>query len=510
MRIPSIRWFLVLFGAVNAFTYAGLLPLWEGFDEPFHFGYVQHLATAGTLPQTGVTPLSQEVRQSIELAPGSHVVQMNIPDVMTYAEFYALSVSQQQARMTRLHAIDPNLRTAASIHPNYQAHHPPLAFAMLAPFETLFASIPIARRVMLLRCVAGIASVALMYAFAIWLAGEIGLSGIWVPALLLCTFCSQMYYASVAHVCNDWLAIPLVCGWMAAACRYVRAGTLAAACLLGSITALGLLTKAYFLVLVPLLLLLLLWRRSVAPALACLALVLMSFPWYWRNVVLYGNVSGTLEASRVGLTEVLSAAASVPWLSSIAYMARASVWTGNNSFTNFSVPVINAYLLLIAVLVVCYFVYAERVRAGAVVAAACGVFVGGIAYATVASYVFTQGRSAGASPWYMQPLLVPVLALCMLGARAAGKTGRILAAALTMLSVYLMAATYFAKLIPLYSGFTGGKATLMSLFSWYSQTGESDVMLLPRPLLMTMALLLSVAAIGLAAAIVRGLMRDEE
>jgi len=35
---------LLAYGLLNATLYTGLLPLWEGFDEPFHFAYVQQLA----------------------------------------------------------------------------------------------------------------------------------------------------------------------------------------------------------------------------------------------------------------------------------------------------------------------------------------------------------------------------------------------------------------------------------------------------------------------------------
>ena len=53
---PARPWFriaLLLCGALNAILYAGLLPLWDGFDEPFHYGYVQYLRTHGSLPVLG-------------------------------------------------------------------------------------------------------------------------------------------------------------------------------------------------------------------------------------------------------------------------------------------------------------------------------------------------------------------------------------------------------------------------------------------------------------------------
>ena len=41
---------LLAYGALNAILYATLLPLWDGFDEPFHYSFVQHLARTRELP----------------------------------------------------------------------------------------------------------------------------------------------------------------------------------------------------------------------------------------------------------------------------------------------------------------------------------------------------------------------------------------------------------------------------------------------------------------------------
>jgi hypothetical protein len=485
------------------------LPLWEGFDEPFHFGYVQHLAITRRLPQLGKTALSNEVWESVRLAPASHVIRFNIPAVMTFDEFYRLLPSEQFERMQAVSQVNPQLRDEVSKEMNYQAHHPPLAYALLAPFEWLFSGMPIPKRVFVLRCVGGIASVALTMLGAVWLASEIGLRRIWVEALLLCTFCSQMYYATIAHVANDWLAAPLFTAWLAVACRYLRIRGLRDAAILGGVTAAALLTKAYFLLLLPLLAVSVGFKR---PAAVCAALVLAASPWYWRNLQLYGNVSGTVEATNgVGVPQVLAAASAVPWAISIPYMARASVWTGNNSFTNFSTKTINAYLVLIAGLFALYCFRSERKR-DVFVLASVAVFIMAIAYATIASYVFTNGRSAGASPWYMQPMLVPVLSLCLLGAQASGIAGKCLTAALLAMSVYMLGATYAAKLIPMYMGFSGGKVTLSSLASWYMEGGKTGMSLsiMPVSFVAPIAAAVVLTAAGLGIAICRRLLKDTD
>jgi hypothetical protein len=64
------RWHLVLaFALVNATLYSCFLPLWEGFDEPFHYGYVQSLSADGRFPVFGRATVSVEIDQSFNDVP---------------------------------------------------------------------------------------------------------------------------------------------------------------------------------------------------------------------------------------------------------------------------------------------------------------------------------------------------------------------------------------------------------------------------------------------------------
>src|SRR3989442_5758718 len=79
---------LLIYTALNALLYSMLLPLWEGFDEPFHFGYVQGLANGEGFPDPRTSRLSQEVGSSLLLAPASLAVKGNLPEVTSYPEFF--------------------------------------------------------------------------------------------------------------------------------------------------------------------------------------------------------------------------------------------------------------------------------------------------------------------------------------------------------------------------------------------------------------------------------------
>jgi len=75
---------LLVYGLLNATLYCSLVPLWEGFDEPFHYGYVQTLSVERRLPVLGESVLSDEVWESLHIAPVSHLVKQNLPTTRSY------------------------------------------------------------------------------------------------------------------------------------------------------------------------------------------------------------------------------------------------------------------------------------------------------------------------------------------------------------------------------------------------------------------------------------------
>src|SRR6266498_3837982 len=85
---PWLIFLILAFALTNGVLYALLMPLWEGFDEPYHYGYVQELSVHNRLPALGTTSLSLEVWDSLLLVPVSHVVQRNIPVLMTFGEYF--------------------------------------------------------------------------------------------------------------------------------------------------------------------------------------------------------------------------------------------------------------------------------------------------------------------------------------------------------------------------------------------------------------------------------------
>src|SRR5215471_16124199 len=127
--MKTIYYVLLAYVLTNAALYSVLLPLWEGFDEPFHFGYVQFLANGNGFPDPRMSRLSQEVGASLLLAPASLSVQRNLPQVTSYAEFFRRPESARQQTHLELSQIDHGLRWQPSDFVDYEALQAPLAYA---------------------------------------------------------------------------------------------------------------------------------------------------------------------------------------------------------------------------------------------------------------------------------------------------------------------------------------------------------------------------------------------
>src|SRR4051812_22624779 len=93
----SLRFRIGLFGIAGAILYSSLLPLWEGFDEPFHYAYVASLGCTGSFPVMRATTLPADVVTSLRLAPASTAVKHNLPFAPTYEQYFRLPELQRAA-----------------------------------------------------------------------------------------------------------------------------------------------------------------------------------------------------------------------------------------------------------------------------------------------------------------------------------------------------------------------------------------------------------------------------
>jgi len=339
---------LLGYAVLNATLYSMLLPLWEGFDEPFHFADVQQLATGRGFADARSATLSREVAISLQQAPGSPAVKVNLPEVVAYSEFFAWPPDRRRQIQRSLRDIPLEYRRQSSQPSlNYEAHQAPLAYLLLAVPENLLAPEPLPVRVLILRILGALAGSLLLYAGTRALCGEMGMPEPYRNAALFCLLSSQMTWATLAHVANDWLAVPLAVWTLVAMVRLARYPSTRNAVLAALAISAGLLTKAYFLALVPMFLLISAfrggWRRFTACA---VILIACAGPWYLRNYHLYGSVTGTQESrAGIGPAVVMADAFHLHWLAVTTSSIPAALWTANNSFRTFSAHTLNLVML---------------------------------------------------------------------------------------------------------------------------------------------------------------------
>jgi hypothetical protein len=478
---------LLAYGACNAALYAGLLPLWDGFDEPFHYSYVEQLSRRGELPVQGRATLSQEIWESLALAPGSYLVKRNIGQVIAFDEYFSRTAAERAELRRRLNSIDPREGAVRSDMPNYEAHQPPLAYAVLAVFDRLWSSATLLVRVLRLRLLCGVLSAIAMGLLTLRIAARLGLPEHWAEVAAFLILSSQMFYASTAHVANDWLAIPLAAALILAALtrRTLTFGILLAA---------GLLTKAYFLAALPFA------AYEIYRARRPVALVplLAAIPWYARNLRLYHDLSGMQETAGHGIPvgAILHALSHFPWPRSLGATVTHALWSGNNSDTTFNALTIDVMVVLLAAAAVLWLRHRRPVDTTLLVAAAS--FAAGLLYSTLLSYTVTAGVQISPSPWYVQPLFAPTLCLCVAGMARSGRAGAALRIATVSLWTYVICATWLAKLVPLYGGYSG-RTSVANLWRWYTTESPdiAQIALMPAAALWTLIAISVVAAVAL-------------
>src|SRR5581483_9071333 len=165
--------------------YSALLPLWEGFDEAFHYGYVESLWQTHTVPVLGRTLLPADVWRSLALAPVSPIVHRWFVQTQTIAfdAWFSLPAPNKEQRRNDLDKLRPQAEPSST--PDYEAHHPPLAYAVLAPIDWSISGAPIRVRVFVLRLAGAILSIVLLFFGACALGGNLELPQPFLHAALL-------------------------------------------------------------------------------------------------------------------------------------------------------------------------------------------------------------------------------------------------------------------------------------------------------------------------------------
>ncbi len=467
---------------LNAALYCCVLPLWEGFDEPFHYGYVQSIERSHAIPVTNRTTISQEIRESLNAVPLSRLLSQVVPGSLSFEEWSKLTDAEKLARRSRLHLLRRELGARGDTILNYEAQQAPLAYFAYVPLDWLLSNLVLPARILLLRLVGTLAATACMFFALGRLSDAVNVTGVFRTACLAVIFEGQMLWASVAHVGNDVFAIPLTIwflGWLLVTTRDSNRRNVF---LLSALFAAGLLAKAYFLAFAPLMLVFVIWlalSRRISWSVAAIGLGLVScfvLPWYLRNLVLYKSFSGTQQSvAGVGFRAAIDAFPHIRWFRSLSDFALWSLWTGNWSFLSFSKSTLWTELLLLSGAFTAYVVHMRRIaQTQWWLLAGCISFGCGLVYQTCVTWVHTGGESTHPEPWYGQGVLAVGIVLCFRGLSLSSWAGRITAGALLIISGWIAVMTYLAKLLPYY-GASVTRSNFKTLWAWWRAHPTQDL-----------------------------------
>jgi 4-amino-4-deoxy-L-arabinose transferase-like glycosyltransferase len=317
--------------------YISFVPMWEGFDEWSHYAVLQNMAAGGRLLPRVDDKVSREVQASLALAPmpgrsigTRHDLYWQLPEQERREREQALrSLPAAWARMP-----------AEGGERAYQGQQAPLYFWMLAPIYRLAEGLPLPSRVWFLRLISLLlasSAIPLSYLAALKFFRERSMA-FGSAALIVASPALMM---TVGHIGNDSLAALAGALFLLALFSW-RQSTQSTwhATALGLALGLALLTKAYFLALIPPLIALAALQavrgRAQGQTLIVFALpVAIAAWWYARNWSLTQSLSGEqLEAAALGATHTSLAASArgMNWLQAADFTFLTHIWLGNWSF----------------------------------------------------------------------------------------------------------------------------------------------------------------------------------
>ncbi len=418
---------LLLAVALMGIAHVAFLPPFEGFDETNHFSYVQQVADTGTIPRFRIGKASADV----EGYQGPHAYSPSPPydkvGGLTYRSFFNGST------VPSLQPENP-LSYRPGHSQNGEAQHPPLYYAVMAPFYLVAKSWSWPGVFLNLR----LASWAL--AFAGFLIGCLATQrallklnvapGLWLlPAAW--PFLFPQFFPEMARLGNDSLCLFLMgIGWWLVL-RILERGKAGDTIWLGIVFGLGLLTKAFFVPIVAGAVCLLCFQELRArdggthfrnPIILLAVSLLVGGGWYLYRYFTAGSFITANDISAVQdkgslLAQITSSVGVVEVARGIGQLVVSFAWAGTWSYGRFN-PIFTLPVILLAAFPLFNWVIRLRWAPAPVIAPLFLVapMVLGLCY-----YMLTQiarGPGAVGTPgWYLHILAGPLSLVLAVGWR---------------------------------------------------------------------------------------------
>lgn len=430
MRTRFTLWTIWGCFLARALFYCAAVPLWEGYDEYSHFALIQYVGThSGRFPPDTMPPnSSRAVSESRKLTPGPWLIHDSSQGILSYEEYFGLPSREQKARRARLERlpVEWSREEAAPLEHLYEAQQAPLYYWIMAPFYRLIEGLSIPSIVWILRSLTVlIASMAVPLAF---LSGRRVFRNdpLALGAALVMTSFPELFIV-IGHVGNEGLSVAAGALFVLLALRIVE-GTPSpgAGFQFGMALGAALLTKAYFLALIPVAAVALYLARrraawqAVAAIVSCMA---VSGWWYIHNFVLTGTLTGQnddVQAVANSKVSLLSAVSQIHWAKVFDFIILSNIWLGDWSFLVVRTWMYRVVELMIlaAIVGVCLQVVRERSglpRPGelGLLALPYAAMIAGLCFQ--AAQVFRTAGSAGTMGYYLYALVVPESVLLIAG-----------------------------------------------------------------------------------------------
>lgn len=403
MKTTVLAWtFFILMGLFASVV----VPLGEGFDEPFHLGVIQQRTSH----------LSVELERFLELHPIGWRLHEIYPELHSYEEYWQRPDSERlsddaairELRLSPGRAAEGNRKYAEQ----YEGHQPEQYYRMSYPlFLAASQLVSLVDTFLFLRLWSVLLSSAVV-PLAYLLARRITSSQSAATGVAMLTAMFPGIYPDIARISNDALAVPVAALIFLALARYYDSPSKSAAHFLGFALCLGLLTKAFFIPVLAATSILIFARKDWR---TLTTIGLWSIPgwfWYGRNLFATGSLTGLPEtvAAKTSLTSSLAALGQIHWVDMFRLAAVSHVWIGNFSLLQYRSWIYKIVFAMFAVGVIGFFAWLRKSSSPAMQALGFTYAMFGAALVYIATQVFQEAGISVIQGWYLSPFL-PVEAL---------------------------------------------------------------------------------------------------